>query len=72
MTDSQYELAMITGDNIYTAINVGYQSGIIPQSQSVYQGTLKNNRLLWTFQDQELHYNFQNTLSQSISVKDSK
>lgn len=44
---------MITGDNIFTAINIGYDSGILESDQDLYICTVKNNKLKWTFQSWE-------------------
>ena len=43
---------MITGDNIFIAVEIAYQSGILPKNQSVYlvQGKnyiIKNNRKVY-------------------------
>lgn len=40
---------MITGDNIYTAINVGYSSGILESDDNLWICKLVNNKIQWEY-----------------------
>lgn len=44
---------MITGDNIYTAINVGYSSGILENDENLWVCKLDNKKLKWEFSSWE-------------------
>lgn len=48
LKEARHKVAMITGDNIYTGINIGLKSDIIAQNQNVYVGTLSSSgKLNW-------------------------
>ena len=41
---------MITGDNLFTAINIGIQTGIVEEDQNIWVGEYKNNKYIkWVF-----------------------
>lgn len=44
---NSFETIMITGDNLYTAVNVGYASGIVPKNADLYLGIFnqENNNI---------------------------
>lgn len=44
---------MITGDNVYTAINVGYKSSILSEKCDLWICTLEKDKLTWTFSNWE-------------------
>ena len=43
--------AMITGDNIYTGVSVGFSSGLIPEGKNIWVGEYKalKKEIKWTF-----------------------
>ena len=44
------ECNMITGDNLFTAINIGIQTGIVEEDQNLWVGEYKNNKYIkWIF-----------------------
>lgn len=52
---SKHHLAMITGDNLYTGISVGYKAGLLNTIQGLYIGTAtENKRLKWEYFDTSL------------------
>ena len=51
MKKNQYDVCMITGDNVYTAINVGYNCGIIKEEQNLWIGFTENKVLKWNLQE---------------------
>ena len=51
LQNNNFDVAMITGDNIYTAINVGYNSKILKPNNSLWIGTWNKKNIVWTFSD---------------------
>ena len=57
LQNNNFEVAMITGDNIYTAINVGYNAKILKKNDSLWIGTYAKKKISWTFVDSTNHVN---------------
>ena len=67
---------MITGDNIYTAINVGYKSSILSEKCDLWICTLEKDKLKWNFsnwenriQKEENDEDFKSVVSSWVATK---
>lgn len=67
LQENRVDCLMVTGDNIYTGVNVSLGSGIIQDGTKIFIGTKGKDDILWTFVSENNRLKMHNHHLQEIS-----